>query len=55
MKKTITITMSEDTQKRLIFLCKKLGLTKSQAIAFTINTVALEKYDYQEGRSSEEK
>lgn len=56
MKKSITITVSEDTQKRLDFLCKKLGLRKSQAIAFAVNTVAMEKYSYtEEGESIEEK
>lgn len=56
MKKTITITVSEDTQKRLEFLCKKLGLKKSQAIAFAVNTIAMEKYAYnEEGESIEEK
>lgn len=48
MKKTITITVSEETQKRLDFLCKKLGLRKSQAIALAVNTIALEKYEYNE-------
>lgn len=56
MKKTITITVSEDTQKRLDFLCEKLGLRKSQAIAFAVNTVAMEKYEYSEkGASNEDK
>ena len=54
LKKTITITISEDTQKRLDFLCKKLGLLKSQAIAFSVNTIAMEKYGYnQEGEVDE--
>ena len=48
MKKSITITMSKESQKRLEFLCKKLGLKKSQAIAFAVNTIALEKYGYSE-------
>lgn len=46
MKKSITITVSEETVKSLDFLCKKLGLRKSQAIAFAVNTIALEKYEY---------
>lgn len=48
MGKAITITLSDDTEKRLDFLCTKLGLKKSQAIAFAINTIAIEKYDYKE-------
>lgn len=55
-KNKFGITLSAETQKRLDFLCKELGLTKSQAIAFAINTVALEKYDYTEkGGSNESK
>lgn len=56
MKKTITITISEDTQVRLEFLCEKLGLRKSQAIAFAVNTIAMEKYGHNEkGESNESK
>lgn len=55
-KSKFGITLSAETQKRLDFLCKELGLTKSQAIAFAINTIALEKYDYTEkGGSNESK
>lgn len=46
MTKTITITVTEDTEKRLKYLCEKLGLRKSQAIAYAVNTTAMEKYDF---------
>lgn len=50
------ITLSDETQKRLMYLCKELGLTKSQAIAYAINTIVMEKYDYAEkGESIENK
>lgn len=56
MKKTITITVSEDTQKRLELLCKKLGLKKSQAIAFAVNTIVMERYEtLEKGESNENK
>jgi len=42
--KTITITVSEDTLKRLEELRMQLGLTKSQAIAYAVNTIVMEKY-----------
>lgn len=55
-KKVITITISEETEKRLDFLCEKLGLRKSQAISFAVNTTAIEKYNYKEkGESNESK
>ena len=47
-KKYMTITLSEATQKNLEELREKYGLTKSQAIAYAINTVVLR----QEGATS---
>ncbi len=46
-KKKFGITLTEETEERLNFLCKKLGLSKSNAISFAINTLALEKYNYE--------
>jgi len=37
--------MSEETLKRLEELRVQLGLTKSQAIAYAVNTVVMEKYE----------
>lgn len=45
VKTKIGITLSEQTVQRLEYLCKKNGLTKSQAIALAINTFVNEKYD----------
>lgn len=45
-KNKFGITLTEETQKSLEFLCKKLGLRKSQAIAFAVNTLVSEKYNY---------
>lgn len=53
MKKPITITISDETEKRLDFLCNTLGLKKSQAIAFAVNTIAMEKYDYKDKEEGE--
>ena len=50
-KKSITITLSEETQKNLDELCKKYGLRKSQAIALAINTMVLT----QKGETSDKK
>lgn len=47
-KKKFGITLTEETEIRLDFLCRKLGLSKSNAISFAINTLALEKYNYEE-------
>lgn len=55
-KNKIGITLSDETTKRLDFVCKELGLKRSQAIAFAINTIAMEKYGYTEkGESNESK
>lgn len=40
------ITLSPTTQKSLKFLCERLGLKKSQAIAFALNTVAMNQYGF---------
>lgn len=45
VKTKIGITLSEQTVQKLEYLCKKNGLTKSQAIALAINTFVNEKYD----------
>lgn len=58
VKTKIGITLSEQTIQRLEYLCKKNGLTKSQAIALAINTFVNEKYDnfYDEkGENNEDK
>lgn len=55
-KTTITITVTEATLDALTFLCKNLGLRKSQAIALAVNTVSMEKYGYiRKGESDEGK
>ena len=40
-KKSITITLSEETLKNLDELCQKYGLRKSQAISLAVNTMVL--------------
>lgn len=51
-KKSITITLSEETQINLEMICKKYGLKKSQAIAFVINSIT-EQIDNEKGERNE--
>lgn len=41
-KKQLGITLTPETIERLENICKKLGLTKSNAIAMAINKLAFE-------------
>lgn len=43
-RKKIGITLTDETLGNLDDICKKTGLTKSQVIAFLINTYGLEKF-----------
>lgn len=54
-KQKIGITLSDETVKSLEFLSEKLGLKKSQAIAFSINTVAVEKYGFVREKEDDKK
>lgn len=40
-RKQVGITLTEDTLERLDNLCKKLGMTKSNAISLAINKLAI--------------
>lgn len=43
-KKKIGITLSKETEKSLEIICEKLGLSKSNAIAYAVNTTVMEKF-----------
>jgi antitoxin component of RelBE/YafQ-DinJ toxin-antitoxin module len=54
MQKTITITMNDETKKRLEDLRFQFGLTKSQAISYAVNYTANEKIK-REGEDNEKR
>lgn len=51
-RQKLGITLTEETIDSLEKICKKMGLSKSQAISLAINTYALEKFEADERKNT---
>lgn len=48
-KKRVTVSLSPGTEKSLDFICERMGVSKSAAVAYAVNSFVIEKL----GRNSE--